>query len=196
MPRRPRSDLPDGVYHVTTRGTGGISVFVDDQDRAAFTQLLNDVPCRFGVQMHAWCLLGTHFHVIIDCRREQLSRVMHRLNGVYAQRFNKRHGRRGHVFEERYSAWLIASEEHLSAAIRYVQLNPVTAGLCGDAAEWMWTWPRPESSGPVPWMTRAGAGTVPRTRRPRARPGETPTRRAATRARARRVPPAGRERQQ
>ena len=146
MPRRPRSDLPDGIYHVTCRGTGGIFIFVDDLDRGAFTHLLRQAAERFGIRVIAWCLLGTHFHLIVECRREELSSAMHRLNSVYAQRFNKRHARRGHVFEERFSAWVITTEDHLHSAIQYVVENPVAAGLCREPQEWAWSWPRLETS--------------------------------------------------
>jgi putative transposase len=118
---------------------------VDDVDRAAFTFLLKQAAELFDVQLIAWCLLGTHFHLIVECRREQLSLAMHRLNGLYAQRFNKRHARRGHLFEERFSSWVVSTEDHLSAAIRYVVENPVAAGLCRSPEEWSWSWPRLDS---------------------------------------------------
>ena len=146
MPRRPRCELPDGAYHVTVRGTGGTRIFLDDRDRALFTRLLVEVTEKFGVHVHAWCLLGTHFHLIVECRLTQLSSAMHRLNGMYAQRFNGRHERRGHLFEQRYSAWVIETEEHLYAAILYVINNPVAAGLCRDSTEWIWSWPRLQRS--------------------------------------------------
>jgi REP element-mobilizing transposase RayT len=142
MPRRPRSDLPDGIYHVTARGTGGIFVFIDNSDRARFAHLLSQVVEMFSLRLHAWCLLGTHFHVVAECPREQLSSALHRLNGLYAQQFNERHDRRGHLFEERFASRLIETEEHLHAAIRYVLENPVAAGLCREPQEWLWSWPR------------------------------------------------------
>lgn len=142
MPRRPRSDLPDGAYHVTARGTGGILVFVDDADRALFARFLWQSIDRFELQPHAWCALGTHFHLVVECRQQQLSLALHRVTGLYAQRFNNRHGRRGHVFEERFSARLIESETHLQRAIRYVLENPVAAGLCEEPSDWPWSWPR------------------------------------------------------
>ena len=164
MPRGCRSDLPDGIYHVTGRGTGGIYVFMDDVDRARFTVLLREAAQQFDLQLIAWCLLGTHFHLIVDSRREQLSRAMHRLNGLYAQRFNNRHARRGHLFEERFSSWVIETEEHLHRAIEYVIENPVAAGLCSRPEEWIWSWPRLDSPsfsdirGTVPgtWSELAG----------------------------------------
>jgi putative transposase len=143
MPRRPRSDLPDGIYHVTARGTGGIHVFLDDVDRALFSRLLWQAAEMFDLRLHAWCALGTHFHVVVECQREQLSSALHRLNGLYGQRFNRRHGRRGHLFEERFSARVIESEAHLHGAIRYVLENPVAAGICEEPQDWPWSWPRP-----------------------------------------------------
>lgn len=132
-------------------------VFLDDMDRAAFTFLLRQAVDRFSLRIIAWCLLGTHFHLIVECRREELSLAMHRLNGLYAQRFNRRHGRRGHLFEERFSAWVVENEEHLHAAIRYVIWNPVAAGLCREPREWIWSGPQLDAV-PV-----AGSGTVPGT---------------------------------
>ena len=157
MPRRPRRDLPDGIYHVTCRGTGGISIFVDDLDRGAFAFLLKQAAQRFDLQLIAWCLLGTHFHLIVRCRREQLSLAMHRLNGLYAQRFNKRHSRRGHLFEERFSSWVISTEGHLREATRYVVENPVAAGLCREPQEWIWSWPRLDVDSPRGLSLRHGS---------------------------------------
>jgi putative transposase len=128
---------------VTARGTGGVYVFVDDADRALFRRLLPQAAETFGVRLHAWCALGTHFHVVAECRCTELSSTMHRVIGLYAQQFNRRHGRRGHLFEERFAARVIQSEEHLHAVIRYVLENPVAAGLCRDSEEWAWSWPRP-----------------------------------------------------
>jgi hypothetical protein len=67
---------------------------------------------------------------------------MHRLNGLYAQRFNERHGRKGHLFEERFACWVISDEDHLRRAIGYVLENPVKAGLCDDVRDWLWSWSR------------------------------------------------------
>jgi putative transposase len=97
-----------------------------------------------AVHRHRWicmayCLMTNHFHLVLSLSGSNLSKGMHRINGVYARRFNERHGHRGHLFEARYSSTLIETEEHLLDAIRYVTLNPVTAGLCDDPAEWPWS---------------------------------------------------------
>jgi REP element-mobilizing transposase RayT len=143
MPRRPRNHLPDyGYFHVTSRGVGGTHIYVDDNDREAFRMLLAQVVEMFDWRLHAWCLMGTHYHLLVETPRDRLSAGMHRLNGLYAQRFNRRHGRKGHLYEERFSSWLVAGERHLRAAVRYIVENPLRAKLCRDPREWLWSWPK------------------------------------------------------
>ena len=139
MPRPLRSDLPDGVYHVTTRGVADTFVYRDDDDYRAFLAGFGNVVARFEWIVHAFCLMGTHYHAVVETTRERLSRGMHRLNGIYAQGFNERHGRGGHLFGDRFVSRLIGDEEYLRDACRYVVLNPVRAGLVDDAAAWPWS---------------------------------------------------------
>jgi len=153
MPRRARNQLDAGRYfHVTARAVGGGALFRDDVDRGEFAGQLIHCSHRFLWVCHAYCLMTTHYHLILQTSRESLSQGMHRLNGLYAQRFNARHRRKGHVFEERFQAYVIDSEQHFAAAIQYVLNNPVRAGICGRAEEW-------------PWSGSASGGTVPRERR-------------------------------
>jgi putative transposase len=114
-------------------------LFVDDLDRLDFLQLLRSTVDVYGWRCHAQCLMGTHYHLVLESTREQLSDGMRRLNGCYARRFNRRHGRRGHLFEERFSAFVLRDEPHLAAAVEYVLQNPVRAGLCGQAIDWPWS---------------------------------------------------------
>jgi putative transposase len=139
MPRLPRSALDDGFFHVTARAVDGDVLFRDDVDRLDFIeQLARNVRALLWV-CHAYCLMTTHYHLLLETSRESLSQGMHRLNGLYAQRFNARHDRRGHVFEGRFQAYVIDSEEHLAAAVQYVLNNPVQAGLCESANQWPWS---------------------------------------------------------
>ncbi len=82
--------------------------------------------------------MSTHYHLVLEASRELLSDGMRRLNGVYAMRFNRRHGRKGHLFEQRFSAYVLLDECHLEAAQRYVLENPVRAGLCARTQDWQW----------------------------------------------------------
>ena len=139
MPRLPRRQLEDGVYHVTARGSGGMDLFDHDLDRLDFLGLLERAVRRFGWACSAYCLMTTHYHLVLESTRERLSRGMHWLNGSYSQRFNQRHRRRGHLFESRFSAWVVHDERHLEATLAYVLENPVRAGLCVRPEDWPWT---------------------------------------------------------
>ena len=138
MARQPRNQLPDGFFHVTSRAVGGADLFRDDLDRQLLLDLLTRAGIAFRWACHAYCLMTTHYHLVIEASREDLSLGMHRLNGPYAQNFNARHGRRGHVFEERFSAFGIEGESYLENACVYVLNNPVRAGLCETAEDWPW----------------------------------------------------------
>jgi putative transposase len=138
MARLPRKLLGDGIYHVTSRGNGGQRIVEDDDDRRTWIETFGQVTIRFRWLVHAYCLLDNHFHVVVATTVENLSRAMQRLNGDYAQAFNRRHGRTGHLFQDRYHAKVIESEEYLEEACRYVLLNPVRAGLCKSESDWPW----------------------------------------------------------
>ena len=139
MARPLRTDLPDGYFHVTTRGVDGCAIFRDDSDRRGFLRLLSETVDRHGWRSYAFCLMTNHYHLVVATLRAHLSDGLHRLNGVYAQAFNRRHKRTGHLFGDRFSARVIDREEHLAAACEYVLQNPVRAGLCERAEEWPWS---------------------------------------------------------
>jgi REP element-mobilizing transposase RayT len=87
----------------------------------------------------AYCLMANHYHVILQLTEPNLSIGMHRLNWLYALRFNERHGHVGHLFESRFHSRTIDTTGHLLGALAYVVLNPVRAGLCADPADWDWS---------------------------------------------------------
>jgi putative transposase len=139
VPRQARRELPDGIFHVTTRGIDNDAIVVDDEDRTAFVHLLNDTARRFGWRCYAWCLMTNHYHLLVRSSRAALSAGVGRLNGFYAQGFNKRHDRRGHLFGDRFSAFVVEGDDHFEAANAYILLNPVRAGLCAAAHEYRWS---------------------------------------------------------
>jgi putative transposase len=139
MPRLPRSHLPaEGIYHVTARGTGSKPIFVTDLDRLDFLSLFDRATRTAGWECHAWCLMTTHYHLVLETSLARLSHAMHGLNTAYALRFNRRHERRGHVFESRFSAWVVRDDAHFEATCRYVLDNPVRAGLSTPVEPWPW----------------------------------------------------------
>jgi REP element-mobilizing transposase RayT len=130
MPRVLRTQLPDGLFHIATRAVERTPAFFDDVDRIGFLRLLGECVRRFDWDMYAYCLMTTHYHLVLRAAQDALSEGMQRLNGLHARRVNLRIGRRGHLFGARFSSWTIESDEYAAAACRYVLLNPVRAGLC------------------------------------------------------------------
>ena len=139
MPRAPRQTAPGGIYHVTARGNNKAALFVDDGDRHIFFELLARVARRHGWLVLAHCLMTTHYHLVIQVPTDGLSAGICLLNGAYARKANKRHGRGGHLFHDRFRSVSIARQEHLLEACRYVVLNPVRAGLCSSPEAWPWS---------------------------------------------------------
>jgi putative transposase len=137
--RRPRRELPGGIYHVVSRGSNRCAIYVDDIDRKTFLTLLGSVVVHHGWTCHAFCLMTNHYHLIVEAEQPDLSRGMQRLNGRYAQLFNQRHDRDGHLFRGRYSAYVIDRESRLESSCRYVLENPVRAGLCKYPSDWPWS---------------------------------------------------------
>ena len=134
-----RTDLPDGHFHLTAIGAGGVHIFDDDLDRLEFLHVLGIVSDRFEWRLVAYCLMGTRYHLLVDTKAAFLAPGMRWLNGVYAQGFNKRHRRRGHLFGARYDARAIRDETHRTAAIGYILQNPVRASMCPQADAWPWS---------------------------------------------------------
>ncbi|MBI5747102.1 MAG: transposase [Nitrospirae bacterium] len=89
--------------------------------------------------LHAYCLTSNHYHLLIETSDGNLSRGMRQLNGIYAQQFNRRHKRVGHVLQGRYKAILVDKDNYLLELCRYIVLNPVRAGIVRDPKQWQWS---------------------------------------------------------
>ena len=139
MGEKPRLLVAGGIYHVTNRGNNRADIFRDDIDYAVFLRLFAKVVASFGWRCHAYCLIPNHYHLLIDTPEPNLARGMRILNGTYAQRFNGRHSRVGHVFQGPYAAGLIETDRHLLETARSIALDPVRAGLCDRPEEWPWS---------------------------------------------------------
>ncbi|MFB6358685.1 MAG: transposase [Thiohalorhabdaceae bacterium] len=139
MARPLRIEYPGALYHVTARGDGRDWIYLDEEDRQAFLDLLGEVVGTFNWAVHAYCLMGNHYHLLVETPDANLGRGMRQLNGVYTQRFNRRHGRVGHVFQGRYKAILVEKDAYLLELARYIVLNPVRAGLIEEPGEWPWS---------------------------------------------------------
>lgn len=138
MARPLRIEFPGAYYHIMNRGLARQRVFSDRVDRLTFIQVLADCHEMWGIRVLAYCLLQNHYHLLLQTPEGNLSRVMRHLDGVYTQRYNRRHARDGPLFRGRYTALLVEKETYLLAVARYIHQNPVAAGLVGspEAFEW------------------------------------------------------------
>jgi putative transposase len=139
MPRRARCVLPGVPYHVTQRGVDRQATFFVEDDRHTYLRLLRDNLGEAEVRVWAWCLMSNHVHLILlPGREDSLGLLMRRVHGRYAQYYNTRWGRTGHLWQNRFFSCILGSE-HLWAAIAYVERNPVRAKMVASAAEYRWS---------------------------------------------------------
>ena len=131
MPRELRIQYPGAIYHVLNRGDQREDIFLDDQDRQRFLATLGEACGKTDWQVHAYCLMRNHFHLVVETPRANLVAGMHWLSGVYTKRFNIRHKLCGHVLAGRYKALPVegSGDGYLRTVCDYVHLNPVRAKL-------------------------------------------------------------------
>lgn len=139
MARPLRLQFDGAIYHVTSRGNAREDIFDDDRDRRVFLECLGKVVQRFHCLCHAYCLMDNHYHLVIETPEANLAKGMRQLNGIYTQRYNRRHQAVGHLFQGRYKAILIQKESHLQEVCRYVVLNPVRAKAVEKVEQWTWS---------------------------------------------------------
>lgn len=140
MARLPRLILPDQPHHVILRGNNRQGIFYSDLDREHLLATLAEAASQYGVAIHAYVLMDNHLHLLLTPPgADALSRMMQSLGRRYVGWFNARHRRTGTLWEGRFRAGLIEGERHLLACMRYIELNPVRAGLCAEAADWKWS---------------------------------------------------------
>jgi putative transposase len=135
MPRRLRLEYEGAIYHVVNRGDRKEKIFFDAVDRHRFVETLCETCQKTGWQIHAWCLMNNHFHLVVETPRANLSAGMHWLLGTYTVRFNRRHQLSGHLFSGRYKALIVdgSGNGYLKSVCDYVHLNPVRARLLKPA---------------------------------------------------------------
>jgi putative transposase len=162
MARPLRYEAAGAVYHVMARGDGGKNIFDDDRDRFAWTELMEKAHGRFGWRVHAWVLMGNHFHVLLETPEPNLVAGMKWVLGVFSQGWNRRRGRRGHVFQGRYKSVVVNGEaadgSYFKIVADYIHLNPVRSGWVGGQTgvrlrSWRWSSFGAYAGGKVPdWL--------------------------------------------
>lgn len=139
MARPLRIEYPGAWYHVMNRGRRGEDIFEEKEDYLLFIDLLQDAVDMWGVNISAFCLMGNHYHLLIQTPRGNLSRIMRHVNGIYTQLFNNRHGLDGQLFRGRYKAILVEGDVYVLQLLRYIHKNPVNAGIVEKAEKYLWS---------------------------------------------------------
>ncbi|MDW7712021.1 MAG: transposase [Deferrisomatales bacterium] len=129
MPRQARLDAPGTLHHVIARGIERKAIFVEERDYEDFLRRLERAVVRGGARVYAWALLPNHFHLLLRTGDAGLPAVMRRIMTGYAVAFNLRHGRHGHLFQNRYRSIVVEEEPYFLQLVRYIHLNPLRAGL-------------------------------------------------------------------
>ncbi len=169
MPRNPRASLGGYCYHVLNRGNGRRTVFHKDGDYAAFVKLLRQAGERIPMRLLAYCLMPNHFHLVLWPRHDgALSDYMMWLLTAHVRRYHQHYHSSGHVYQGRFRSFPIQEDDHLLTVLRYVERNPVRAGLIARAQDWPWSSAAPPrfgspslDAGPVPrpeeWLEHVNA---------------------------------------
>ncbi|MBM4338452.1 MAG: hypothetical protein FJ110_02805 [Deltaproteobacteria bacterium] len=139
MSRPLRIEYPGAFYHVTSRGNERRTVFQSNRDREKFLSYLETTHERYGAVIHVYCLMGNHYHLLLETPRGNLSKILHYINGAYTTYFNIKRSRFGHLFQGRFKGILVDKDEYCKELSRYVHLNPVRAGMVKTPLEYPWS---------------------------------------------------------
>lgn len=126
-------------YHVMNRGLARKNIFLNDHHRHMFLKLLYEIHNRYRIEIHAYCLMDNHYHLLIRTPLGNISRAMRHLDGIFTQRFNKTTKRDGPLFRGRYKSILVEADTYLLRLSRYIHLNPVEAKLVKKAEHYKWS---------------------------------------------------------
>jgi putative transposase len=129
MPRQARLDIPGALHHIMVRGINKSKIFKDDQDKKLFLERLGKNVIEGKCSVYAWVLMDNHAHILFKSGKQGISSIMRKLLTWYAQYYNRRSKRTGHLFENRYKSILCDEDTYLPALVRYIHLNPVRANI-------------------------------------------------------------------
>ena len=138
MPRRPRLDFT-GFHHIMNRGVARSDIYLCREDRETFLMILCKSCDNYKVNIHEYCLMDNHYHLIIETTQENLSLFMRHISSNYAIYFNKKYERSGHLWQGRYKSWYIYSEDYLYTLFRYIEHNPIQAKLADEIGQYEYT---------------------------------------------------------
>jgi REP-associated tyrosine transposase len=154
MPRLPRLHVRGGHYHVVLRGNHREALFSTDADRRVLDDIVADALAALGARVHAYCWMTNHLHTLVQVSDRPLGQLMHRIAVRYSRHRHRALQTVGHLFERRHRAKLIDVDRYFLAVLRYIHLNPVSAGLVQDAARYPWSSHRAYLGAEnIPWLT-------------------------------------------
>lgn len=139
MARPLRIEFAGALYHITSRGNERKAIYFDDADFEKFLSILGKVCERYNWVVYAYCLMGNHYHLLLETPEANLSMGMRQLNGTFTQAINRKHQRVGHLFQGRFKAILVDKDAYLLELSRYVVLNPVRANMVQSLDDWPWS---------------------------------------------------------
>jgi len=140
MPRKPRVSIAGVPEHVIQRGNNRQAIFVDDSDMKAFVTWLKDYAEKYDVAIHSWVFMTNHFHLLCTpLSQSAVSLLMQSLGRRYVQYFNRRHERTGTLWEGRFRSCMVQAEDYVIELYRYIELNPVRAGMVNDPTQYSWS---------------------------------------------------------
>ncbi|GFO65284.1 transposase [Geomonas paludis] len=140
MPRPTREFQDDGIYHVLNRGNGRQRVFQKDGDYLAFLKLLAETKEQHGITLYAYCLMPNHFHLLLKARQgEELSPAMQWFQTTHVRRYHQHYHSSGHLWQGRFKSFEVQGDEYFLTVARYIEGNPVRAGLVETAVNWVWS---------------------------------------------------------
>lgn len=138
MPRLARQKSESSFYHVLLRGIGKQNIFEDDEDRRRFIETMERYKKELGFEIHAYCLMGNHIHILIKDVKRQIELIIKKIAGSYAYYFNWKYERVGHVFQDRFKSEPIESDEYYLTVLRYIHQNPEKAKI-EMASQYKWS---------------------------------------------------------
>ncbi|MFT6044122.1 MAG: putative transposase [Porticoccaceae bacterium] len=139
MSRPTRIEYPGAYYHVMNRGRGHQDIFHDDSYFEAFLSVVADAVQRFGLEVHSYCLMTNHYHLLVSTPEGNLQRVMRHIGGVYTQKYNRLKQTDGSLFKGRYKSILVDSDEYLLHVSKYIHLNPLEAKMVDELVDYKWS---------------------------------------------------------
>ena len=157
MARPLRISFPGAFYHITSRGNERKAIYKSRSDRLKFLSYLESATARYAAVIHCYCLMGNHYHLLLETPSGNLPQIMRHINGAYTTYFNTKRDRSGHLFQGRYKAILVEKDAYTKELSRYIHLNPVRAGLVDAPDDYEWT-SYQAYIGAVPspeWLTQA-----------------------------------------